>query len=348
MDEIVIDGSQGEGGGQVLRTALSLSMVTGTAFRMTNIRARRKRPGLRRQHLTAVQAAQTVSSADVEGASPGASEITFSPNVLCPGNYAFDIGTAGSTTLVAQTLIPALIMACAPSHITLDGGTHNPMSPPFEFFRRAYLPLLNCMGADAHAVLIRPGFYPAGGGRIEVTITPVGPLSTIDLSARGALRHKEARAIVSHLPLSIAQRELDVIRDALVWPEHLLHVHDEKHSKGPGNILVVTLTFEQLTEVFTGFGQRGVPAEKVANTVVKCVSAYLASDAAVETHLADQLLIPIALAGGGRFTTCPPSQHTTTNIGIIEMFLPVRIGAEQIKRDLWSISIQRASEDESG
>lgn len=341
MGQILIDGSQGEGGGQVLRTALSLSMVTGSAFRMINIRARRRRPGLRPQHLTAVQAAQTVSSADVKGASPGAMEITFSPKELRPGNHAFDIGTAGSTTLIAQALIPALIMARTSSHISLDGGTHNPLSPPFEFFQRAYLPLLNRMGADADAVLIRPGFYPAGGGRFELTITPAGPLSAIDLDTRGALRRKEAHATVSHLPLSIAQRELDVIRDTLAWPEQVLHVHDEKNSKGPGNIVIVVLTFEKLTEVFTGFGKRGVPAEKVANTVAKRVSDHLASDAAVGTYLADQLLIPFALAGGGRFTTRRPSGHTTTNIRIIEMFLSVRIDIEQLDGNLWGISVQK-------
>lgn len=336
---IVIDGSQGEGGGQVLRTALSLSMVTGNPFRMFNIRARRSHPGLRRQHLTAVRAAQTMSSAAVEGACLGALEITFSPEELKPGRYAFDVGTAGSTTLIAQTLIPGLMRASASFHITLEGGTHNPMSPPFDFLERAYLPLLRRMGVCVQAQLIARGFYPAGGGRLELTMTPTERLSPIELSSRGALIQKEAHAIVSQLPLSIAYRELDVICDALAWPESVLHAFEEKHTKGPGNVVIVALTFEQLTEVFTGFGQRGVPAEKVASTVARRVSDYLAGNAAVGIYLADQLLVPMALAGGGRFTTLRPSQHTTTNIRIIETFLPVRFHVEQCHKDVWSIVV---------
>ena len=338
---IVIDGSQGEGGGQVLRTALSLSMVTGSSFRMFSIRARRARPGLRRQHLTAVRAAQTVSSADVEGVRLGAAEITFSPRRVRAGNYAFDVGTAGSTTLIAQTLISPLILANAPSHIILEGGTHNPMSPPFDFLESAYLPLLDRMGASVQAVLITPGFYPAGGGRLELTIVPTAHLSAIDLSSRGKLLDKKANAIVSHLPLSIADRELAVIEEVLAWPKNLLHAREETRSKGPGNVVIVTLTFEHLTEVFAGFGQRGVRAEKVASKVAERVSDYLASSAAVGIHLADQLLVPIALAGSGRFTTLFPSQHTMTNIRIIEAFLPVKFQVEQSHRNLWSIVVRQ-------
>ncbi len=339
---IAIDGSQGEGGGQVLRTALSLSMVTGKPFRMFNIRARRRRPGLRRQHLTAVRAAQAISSADVEGVGMGAAEITFCPIAIRAGDYTFDVGTAGSTTLIAQTLVMPLILANAPSHIILGGGTHNPMSPPFDFLESAYLPLLGRMGASIQAVLITPGFYPAGGGRLELTIVPTAHLSAIDLSSRGKLLDKEANAIVSHLPLSIADRELAVIEEVLAWPKRVLHAREETRSKGPGNVLIVTLTFEQLTEVFAGFGQRGVRAEKVASTVVKRVSDYLASSAAVGIHLADQLLIPIALAGSGRFTTLSPSQHTMTNIQIIEAFLPVKFQVEQSRRNLWSIEVRKS------
>lgn len=299
---IVIDGSQGEGGGQVLRTALSLSMVTGSAFRIANIRARRAGPGLRRQHLTAVQAAQTVSCASVEGASLGASEITFLPRKIRPGNYAFDIGTAGSTTLIAQTLIPALMLAPEPSRIRLEGGTHNPLSPPFEALNRSYLPLLTRMGVSVRATLLRPGFYPAGGGQIELSATPVKGMVPIDLSSRGALVSEEAYAVTSHLPESIADRELCVIRDMLGWPESALHARDEKRAKGPGNVVIVVLVFEQITEVFTGFGRRGVRAETVAAEVAKAARNHLSSNAAVGPYLAYQLLIPMSLAGGGRFT----------------------------------------------
>lgn len=215
------------------------------------------------------------------------------------------------------------------------------MSPPFDFLESAYLPLLGRMGASVQAVLITPGFYPAGGGRLELTIVPTAHLSAIDLSSRGKLLDKKVNAIVSHLPLSIADRELAVIEEVLAWPKHLLHAREETRSKGPGNVVIVTLTFEHLTEVFAGFGQRGVRAEKVASTVAERVSDYLASSAAVGIHLADQLLVPIALAGSGRFTTLSPSQHTMTNIRIIEAFLPVKFQVEQSHRNLWTIVVRQ-------
>lgn len=338
---IVIDGSKGEGGGQVLRTALSLSIATASSFRMFNIRARRSRPGLARQHLTAVRAAQAVSTATVEGACLGASEITFVPGEFKYGHHAFDIGTAGSTTLIAQTLIPALLCAGGSFHITLEGGTHNPLSPPFDFLDETYLPLLHRMGAGVEAKLVRRGFYPAGGGRVELSITPTESLSPIELRNRGALLGKEATAIVSRLPLSIAHRELAVIRDALAWPGDVLHAFADRHSDGRGNVVLVTVRFEQLTEVFTGFGQLGVRAEDVGGTVARHVSEYLASNAAVGIHLADQLLVPLALAGNGEFTTLRPSEHTTTNIGVIEMFLPVRIHLDRRPGDVWTVSVRR-------
>lgn len=336
---IEIDGSVGEGGGQVLRTALCLSMVTGRAFRMFRVRARRDNPGLRRQHLVAVRAAQAVSAARVDGAEPGASEITFAPSELCPGDYAFDIGTAGSTTLVAQTLIPALMLASKPFGVRLEGGTHNPMSPPFEFLDRSYLPLLARMGACIGLKLVRPGYYPAGGGCVEMTTTPAEGLSALGLSRRGRLLAKEAHATVSNLPLSIAHRELAGIRSGLGWPQEVTYAHDETRGKGPGNAVIVVLTFERITAVFAGFGRRGVPAEKVAEGVVRRVSAYLASDVAVEPCLADQLLVPMAVAGGGKFTTLHPTQHARTNMRIIEMFLPVKFQTLRLHGNVWRISV---------
>lgn len=338
---IEIDGAQGEGGGQVLRTALSLSMVTGSPFRMFNIRAHRRKPGLRQQHLTAVSAAQAVSSADVDGAELGAAELAFVPGGLRAGEYAFDVGTAGSTTLIAQTLVSALMLATESSHITLTGGTHNPMAPPFEFLDRSYLPLLGRMGARVRARLVRPGYFPAGGGILELAITPALRLSTLDLTRRGDLLGKEAHATVCHLPLSIAHRELAKIRHALGWTEEETHAHDEPHGTGPGNVVIVLLVFEQLSAVFAGFGQRGVSAETVADGVVERVSDYLASDVGVEQHLADQLLVPMALAGGGRFTTLRPTSHTETNMRIIQAFLPVRFTVEHMTPESWRIAVRR-------
>lgn len=319
-----IDGSQGEGGGQVLRTALSLSIVTGTAFRMFDIRARRRKPGLRPQHLTAVRAAQAVSRASVTGDSIGSAEITFQPGRVRPGDYVFDVGTAGSTTLIAQTLIPPLMLATGPSAVTLTGGTHNPLSPPFEFLARSYAPLLDRMGPRLHLTLARPGYYPAGGGRFEMAITPAAELSPFDLSNRGRLLDRMAEATVCHLHRGIAERELATIREALGWPGDATRLREDRLGRGPGNVLLVVLEFERITSVFAGFGERGVSAERVAGGVAARVREYLESGAAVDSHLADQLLVPMALAAGGRFTTLCPTRHARTNIRIIETFLPVR------------------------
>src|SRR5437867_958993 len=164
---LLIDGSQGEGGGQILRTALGLSLVTGTPIRIEKIRAGRAKPGLLRQHLTAVNAATAIGAVDVEGATLGSQELTFRPGTVKPGEYRFAVGTAGSTGLVLQTVLPPLLTAPGPSTLTLEGGTHNPTAPPFDFLARAFLPLISRMGPSATARLERPGFYPAGGGQMH-------------------------------------------------------------------------------------------------------------------------------------------------------------------------------------
>ncbi len=336
---IIVNGSEGEGGGQILRSALSLSLVTGKAFRIVDIRGKRPRPGLRHQHVTAVRAAQAVSSAAVEGDAVGSRDLSFRPGVVSAGTYAFDIGTAGSTTLVAQTLIPALMLAESPSQLTLEGGTHNPMSPPFEFFARAYLPLLRRTGVDIRAKLARMGFFPAGGGRIELDITPASSLKPLALTERGALLRAQAEAVVARLPLHIAQRELRVLAEAFGWTEASLHAREERDSQGPGNVLTITLTFEQLTEVFTSFGERGVPAETVASNAVRAAKAYLDSGAAIGPHLADQLLVPMTLAGSGRFSTVAPTAHTLTNLRVIEKFVATPLRVREQPPGLWLVEV---------
>src|SRR5262245_20703997 len=199
---ITIDGSFGEGGGQILRTSLALSLVTGKPFRIENVRAGRKSPGLLRQHQTAVSAAAAVGRAEIAGASIGSGELEFSPKAIAPGEYQFAIGTAGSTTLVLQTILPALMTATAPSRIALEGGTHNPFAPPFDFLVLSFLPLLKRMGVHIEAALERPGFYPAGGGRIVVSIKP-GTLLRLDLENRGEVLSKRARAVVANLPRAV-------------------------------------------------------------------------------------------------------------------------------------------------
>jgi RNA 3'-terminal phosphate cyclase (ATP) len=333
-----IDGLFGEGGGQVLRTALALSMVAGRPFCIENIRAGRKNPGLLRQHLTAVNAAAEVSQAEVTGAAIGSRELTFVPGRVVPGDYSFAIGTAGSTTLVLQTVLPALLEAAGPSRLILEGGTHNPFAPPFDFLARAFLRLLNRAGPKVNAELERPGFYPAGGGRISVTIEPAS-LSKLDISSRGEVKAKRATSIVANLPISIAERELKVIARKMSWPQDWMNAELANGSAGPGNVVTIEVESENVTEVFTGFGERGVRSEAVAEKVVQEARRYLGSEAAVGEYLADQLLIPAAMARGGSFTTLPLSRHTTTNIEIIKRFLDVRIETSQVADREWNIVV---------
>lgn len=340
---ITIDGSFGEGGGQILRTALGLSLFTGQPFRIEKIRAGRRNPGLLRQHLTAVKAAAKIGQAEVSGVNIGSTQLTFTPGRVAHGDYHFAVGTAGSATLVLQTVLPALIISedqDQQTHLTLEGGTHNPFAPPFDFLAKAFLPLLGRMGARIEARLERYGFYPAGGGRFEITITPVKKLEPIELNERGRILDRRANALVAHLPRNIAERELGVIHKKLSWPWEWLEAESITNSPGPGNVITLEIESENVTEVFTGFGERGVAAEAVADQAVVAARRYLASDVAVGEHLADQLLLPMALARGGSFTTVPPSRHTTTNIEIIRKFLDVEIGAEQITNRSWRIGLK--------
>lgn len=342
---IIIDGSMGEGGGQVLRTSLGLSLVTGRAFRIENIRAGRERPGLMRQHLTAVGAAVEVGQAKVRGDAIGSGELEFEPGQVRPGDYEFAVGTAGSATLVLQTVLPALIVADGPSRLTLNGGTHNPWSPPFDFLAKAFLPLLGRMGAGVTARLIRPGFYPAGGGEFTVEITPAagGRLRPLELMERGEIVSRRARAVVAKLPEHIAQRELRVAEKKLGWSGESLVVERADDSVGPGNILMLEIAGRNVTEVFTAFGQKDVRAEAVAHAAVDEARAWLAAGVPVGPHLADQLLIPLALAGGGRFRTVAPTRHTTTNIEVIRKFMDVAVTVARIEedRDVWEINLRQ-------
>ncbi|MGQ9575026.1 MAG: RNA 3'-terminal phosphate cyclase [Thermoguttaceae bacterium] len=335
---ILIDGSFGEGGGQILRTSLALSLLTGEPFRIQQIRARRPKPGLMRQHLTAVRAAAEVGCAEVTGAVLGSGELTFIPRQVRPGPYTFDIGTAGSVTLVLQTVLPALMVARAPSELCLRGGTHNLHAPPFDFLQKAFLPLLNRMGPHVEVILDRHGFYPAGGGQMTVSVQPQARLSPIELLERGEVLRRLARAVICRLPRHIAQRELATLRQGLSWPEECTLI-EEVNSPGPGNVLIVEIHSQHVTEVFSGFGRKGLRAQAVASRVIEQVREYLDADIPVGVHLADQLLIPLGLAGGGRFRTLAPSDHTQTNLQTLRQFLDVRITARGVRPGVWEIRI---------
>ncbi|HEY0705953.1 MAG TPA: RNA 3'-terminal phosphate cyclase, partial [Polyangia bacterium] len=234
---LVLDGSEGEGGGQILRSALGLALVTGTPIRIENIRAGRPRPGLMRQHVAACHAAAAVGQCSVDEAEVGARTLTFRPRAVRGGHHRFTIETAGSATLVLQTVLPALLMAPAPSHLVLEGGTHNPSAPPFDFLARVFLPIINRLGPQVTAILERPGFYPAGGGRFSVSIQPAKTLQPVALDTRGPVRGRQVRAVVANLPRAIAERELSTLARRLSWRSEELQVEDRSDSLGPGNVV---------------------------------------------------------------------------------------------------------------
>jgi RNA 3'-terminal phosphate cyclase (ATP) len=336
---LTIDGSSGEGGGQILRTALALSTVTGKPFRIEKIRAGRPKPGLLRQHLTAVKAAAAISGANVMGAELGASALTFSPGPVVAGEFAFAVGTAGSTTLVLQTILPALLTASAPSKVILEGGTHNPAAPPFDFLIKSFLPLINRMGPMVSADLHRPGFYPAGGGRLQVSIRPASQLLPLAIIERGSVLSTKARAMIANLPLSIAAREVKLVARLLSLSEESLTIEEISNAPGQGNIISIEIEMESHTEVFTGFGEVAVRAEAVATRVAQEARSYLASGVPIGKHLADQLLVPMALAGAGTFRTGALSRHTTTNIDVIRQFVDLNIELIEEAKRTWMVTI---------
>ena len=326
---ITIDGSEGEGGGQILRSSLALSLVTGRPFRMINIRAGRKKPGLLRQHLTAVQAATEVGDAVTDGAEMGSRELVFRPEKLRGGQYRFAIGTAGSTTLVLQTVLPALILAKDPSTLLLEGGTHNPFAPPYDFLANTFLPQLQKFGPQVRTTLLRPGFYPAGGGKLSVEIEPVTKLESFELYERGSDRGRHVVAHVAALAPNVAERALEQVLKRFPWDPSVCKVVEHPQQFGPGFVLTAEVASEHVIETFTGFGERGVRAGQIGDSVVEQVRDYLASDAPVGEYLADQLLLPLALAGAGGFSAIRLSRHATTNIEVVQKFLEVRFSVER-------------------
>ncbi|MGQ5521996.1 RNA 3'-terminal phosphate cyclase [Chitinimonas sp. PSY-7] len=337
QDLIELDGSHGEGGGQVLRTALALSMITGTPFKIERVRAKRSKPGLLRQHLTAVLAASTVSNAKVQGAKLGSQALRFEPGPIRAGDYRFAIGSAGSSTLVLQTILPALWFANGSSTVSVSGGTHNKAAPPADFLIRCWLPLLARMGVTQSIRLNRHGFYPAGGGEVLARIEGSSILKPITLLERGERQALCAEALVAGVPSGIARRELDKVTEQLDCTDS--KVRELPQEEGPGNVLMIEARYAEITELFTAFGERGISAETVAATAVQEALQYLQSSAVVGEYLADQLLLPMALAGGGAFTATTASSHLRTNITVIEKFLPVEIQIHELDGGVVRIEI---------
>lgn len=318
---IELDGSTGEGGGQIVRSALSLAILTGQPFRIRKIRAGRPKPGLQAQHLTAVKAAAEISGAEVDGERLGSRSFVFQPGAVIAGEYVFSIGTAGSAALVLQTVLPPLLTAAGPSRLVLEGGTHNTHAPPFEHLARSLLPLLATCGPRIVAELETYGFYPRGGGRFVVTIEP-GPSRAFELLTRQGTARPWAQALVARLPDAIGTRELDVVRQRLGWTENLEVVSPERASC-PANALIGGIDYDNFGAVWISHGERGLPAERVADRFADDVEAYAALEPPVEEHLADQLLVPLGALAGGRYRTIRPSSHLTTNLETFNRFAPV-------------------------
>ena len=321
---VTLDGSFGEGGGQILRTSLTLSALTGRPLRLEKIRAGREKPGLKRQHLTAVKAAAAICGARVEGAELGSMRLDFTPGAIRGGSYRFDVGSAGSAVLVAQTVLPALLRAPEQSDVEITGGTHVSFAPIWEFFAESYLPQLRAMGARVEAECGTVGFHPAGGGRVRLHVEPFrdGDARPFSLTDRGALRRARVTAVVSGIPIDIAESEAEILCEK--FPSLALERDvREVDSPGPGNAVWVTLEYENVTAVFSEVGAFDLSRKVVAHRVMNAVRKYLRTGAPVGPHLADQLVVPIVgLPGAGSFAKGVDTPHETTNWHTVRAFLP--------------------------
>lgn len=327
---IEIDGSHGEGGGQILRTALSLSCLLGKSFRMVNIRRGRAKPGLMPQHIAAVRAASRICGAAVEGDRPGSTELVFSPGGIRSGDIFFDIGTAGSATLVLQTVLPALFFAPGPSTVTVTGGTHVPFSPPFHHTALVFAQALRRIGAEAEFAIDAYGFYPRGGGRVRASVRPAAALRPLNVEAPGAVLSVRGESGAGNLPLSIAQRQREAaLRTVRYLPKgEGLDVEIAARvvpSAGPGTFLFLLCESENAVAGFGAVGQKGKPAEAVGEEAARAFLKHRLTGAALDPHLADQVVLYLALCGEeSSFSTSAVTRHLLTNLWTIGLFREIR------------------------
>jgi len=340
METVFIDGSTGEGGGQILRTSLALACITGKSLHIDNIRAARRNPGLAKQHLSCVRAVCQICGGQCRGAALKSSVLDFQPGPVQSGDFHFDIGSAGSASLVIQTVLPALFLADKPSTVTVTGGTHNPMAPPFDFLNETFLPAIAAAGFRGNCKLIKHGFYPAGGGKITFDVQPWQKSTDriIDLYKPAEEPQIHARIYTAKLPLHIAQRQRKLLLQSGLNIRNVERI-EVTDSDGPGNCVMLRLFSGERTTVFTAFGMRGKRSEEVISEVVGLAENFLASGAVVNRFLADQLLIYMAMAKAGSYTTNELSSHLQTNIEVIKKFLPVNFHVTQ-QNQLYRISCQ--------
>lgn len=326
---IEIDGSYGEGGGQILRTSLALSAILTKPFVIHHIRSKRKNPGLQAQHLKAIEAVAEMTEAHTEGVRLGSQEVTFYPKKIIPKDYRFEIPTAGSLTLLLQAILPPLCLAQTPSKIALVGGTHVPWSPPFHYFSEVLIPTLKKIGVSMETALEKWGFYPKGGGVMRVDIFQTGPLKPISLKRRGGLKKIRGLSATAHLPRHVAERQKEeaiqrIRREMNMDPE--IDVLWNVPSNGPGSFFFLLAEFEEVVAGFSALGEKGKPAERVADEAVDCLMEYMDSEGCLDSHLADQLVLWMALAKGrSSLTTMRMTEHLRTNLWVIEHFLEVKI-----------------------
>lgn len=329
-DIIHIDGSQGEGGGQVLRTALTMSVITGKPFAMAKIRARRSKPGLRAQHLKAVEVAAAISGAKVEGAGIGSSSLRFEPQGLFPGDYHVDIGTAGSTSLVLQTILVPLSFAKEPSWVTITGGTHVPWSPCHHFLSEHWLPFFKQAGYDVQLRLDLAGFYPQGGGRVHAEIRPVKDLNSLKILKRGELRSIRGISAYANLNISVAERqrkqaERQLAARGLEGDFEILKMP----SRFKNTMLMLLAEFEHTRCCYYALGARGKRAERIADEAVEELGKFLATNGALDQYVTDQLVLPLLFAKGeSALHTCKVTQHLKTMVEIVRVFVDVEIEIE--------------------
>jgi len=328
---VQIDGRHGEGGGQILRTALTLSSICQVPLYIHHIRGNRKKPGLRPQHLIAIHSLATITKAKVQGATIDSHELFFEPGQIHEGNYSFHIGTAGSTGLVLQAMIPVLLFGKISSQIRITGGTHVPWSPSFHYLKTVFLPALKTMGGNVYVEIDKWGWYPKGGGTIRAVIENTQGLKAIHLSNRGKLRYLNILSAVSSLPLSIAERQRDQSVKRL---EHLrlnpTTSIENAPSYGQGTVLFLHAQFEGGGAGFTSLGKEGKRAEEVANEACDECIKFLNSRGVIDIHLADQLVLYMALARGrSTLITERITEHLLTNIWVIKQFLPVSFDIEK-------------------
>lgn len=327
---VTIDGSYGEGGGQILRTALALSAVLGRPVDLIKIRAGRKKPGLQPQHLCCVKALAEITGAEVHGADLGSSRLHFAPGPITGGSRRIDVGTAGAVSLVFQAILAPLACAGTSSTVTMTGGTHVPWSPPAFYISEVFLPMAERMGLGATWRLQRGGFYPKGGGEVQAAVQPLTRLSAIDLTNRGALLAIRGISAVAGLPRGIAERQVSRVRSRLADTGHRIEIEiAELDAACPGDTVFLWAEFEQARAGFGALGARGKPAERVADEATDALLDFLAGDAATDPHLADQLVVLMALADGRSvLTTARVSHHLLTNVWTIQQFLPIEVSLQ--------------------